>query len=287
MKLTCVGCNAKYSMADHKISGKIVRIRCRKCGEIIVASSVHEHPGGEVCAVPEVLAASPRIAERNEESVLFSLSALSARGQAKGLVSPPLPGASGAGQADPSGLIDIRMLALAQRSPSVRPKASDDIAHLGLGGVLLAPLLSPAAPPPIVATLPARRGGWPLVLAALIVALGSMVVVLLRRPAPKPAPLAIAEPAPGISLPREPTIDSTATASTASAVAVAAPPPAPLPTAPRRTAPRVASAKPPPVVPPPRQAPTVTTTQSAAQCCPGEAPTDCAIRRSVGAACSG
>jgi|HubBroStandDraft_2_1064218.scaffolds.fasta_scaffold05696_2 predicted Zn finger-like uncharacterized protein len=37
MKITCQSCQAKYNVADEKVQGKIVKIRCRKCGATIVA----------------------------------------------------------------------------------------------------------------------------------------------------------------------------------------------------------------------------------------------------------
>lgn len=35
MKITCQSCQAKYTIADEKIHGKVAKIRCRKCGETI------------------------------------------------------------------------------------------------------------------------------------------------------------------------------------------------------------------------------------------------------------
>jgi predicted Zn finger-like uncharacterized protein len=36
MKITCQSCQSKYNVADEKVQGKIVKIRCRKCGSTIV-----------------------------------------------------------------------------------------------------------------------------------------------------------------------------------------------------------------------------------------------------------
>lgn len=36
MKIVCNTCNAKYSIADEKVKGKVFKIRCKKCGESIV-----------------------------------------------------------------------------------------------------------------------------------------------------------------------------------------------------------------------------------------------------------
>jgi len=36
MKIVCDSCGAKYSIADEKVAGKVFKIRCKKCGAIIV-----------------------------------------------------------------------------------------------------------------------------------------------------------------------------------------------------------------------------------------------------------
>ncbi|MDP9035144.1 MAG: zinc-ribbon domain-containing protein, partial [Myxococcota bacterium] len=36
MKITCQACQAKYTIADEKVLGKVVKIRCKKCGATIV-----------------------------------------------------------------------------------------------------------------------------------------------------------------------------------------------------------------------------------------------------------
>ena len=36
MKITCPSCDAKYSIADEKVQGKVAKIRCKKCGATIV-----------------------------------------------------------------------------------------------------------------------------------------------------------------------------------------------------------------------------------------------------------
>src|SRR5256885_1899801 len=36
MKISCQSCQAKYTIADEKVLGKIVKIRCKKCGATIV-----------------------------------------------------------------------------------------------------------------------------------------------------------------------------------------------------------------------------------------------------------
>src|SRR5580698_9609763 len=38
MKITCQSCQAKYTIADEKVLGKIVKIRCKKCSATIVVN---------------------------------------------------------------------------------------------------------------------------------------------------------------------------------------------------------------------------------------------------------
>ena len=51
MKISCPACSAKYSIADEKVTDKLAKIRCRKCGATIVidgsqlALQVHESIG--------------------------------------------------------------------------------------------------------------------------------------------------------------------------------------------------------------------------------------------------
>jgi predicted Zn finger-like uncharacterized protein len=43
MKIVCGSCTAKYTVSDDKVQGKSVKVKCRKCGAVIVVS-----PNGEV-----------------------------------------------------------------------------------------------------------------------------------------------------------------------------------------------------------------------------------------------
>jgi predicted Zn finger-like uncharacterized protein len=47
MKISCQSCQAKYTIADEKVAGKTVKIKCKKCGATIV---VH---GNEAAAAPQ------------------------------------------------------------------------------------------------------------------------------------------------------------------------------------------------------------------------------------------
>ena len=119
MKIVCASCAAKYSIADEKIAGKVFKIRCKKCSDVIVVrgdESAEEATrvaattraaraaGGDLFAQAEtpssafgggdaddgVIASAPSArvgdayaaptGQRNESSVLFSLANLQALG---------------------------------------------------------------------------------------------------------------------------------------------------------------------------------------------------------------
>jgi predicted Zn finger-like uncharacterized protein len=44
MKIICDTCGAKYSIADEKVRGKVFKIRCKKCSEIIVVRGTADAP---------------------------------------------------------------------------------------------------------------------------------------------------------------------------------------------------------------------------------------------------
>jgi predicted Zn finger-like uncharacterized protein len=56
MKITCQSCQSKYNVADEKVQGKIVKIRCRKCGATIVVQGNGQSAGANGSAAG---AASP------------------------------------------------------------------------------------------------------------------------------------------------------------------------------------------------------------------------------------
>jgi predicted Zn finger-like uncharacterized protein len=49
MKISCQSCQAKYTIADEKVLGKIVKIRCKKCSATIVING-NELPGAQSAA---------------------------------------------------------------------------------------------------------------------------------------------------------------------------------------------------------------------------------------------
>ena len=47
MKVTCQSCQAKYTIADEKVRGKVAKIRCKKCGTTIIVNGT-DSPAGAV-----------------------------------------------------------------------------------------------------------------------------------------------------------------------------------------------------------------------------------------------
>lgn len=54
MKFLCPSCKAKYQIADEKVAGRSVRMKCRKCGFMIQVSSASASPGSLDSEPPEV-----------------------------------------------------------------------------------------------------------------------------------------------------------------------------------------------------------------------------------------
>ncbi len=50
MKISCQSCPAKYTIADEKVLGKIVKIRCKKCGATIVVNGNEMSPSNDADA---------------------------------------------------------------------------------------------------------------------------------------------------------------------------------------------------------------------------------------------
>jgi predicted Zn finger-like uncharacterized protein len=51
MKITCQACMAKYTIADEKVLGKVVKIRCKKCSATIVVNG-NESSAGASASIP-------------------------------------------------------------------------------------------------------------------------------------------------------------------------------------------------------------------------------------------
>jgi predicted Zn finger-like uncharacterized protein len=61
MKIVCGSCQAKYSIADEKVAGKVFKIRCKRCSEVIVVRGDQEEAGAAPAAAAAEEAASDAI----------------------------------------------------------------------------------------------------------------------------------------------------------------------------------------------------------------------------------
>jgi hypothetical protein len=52
MRFSCKKCNAKYAIADEKIRGKIVKVRCKHCGQVVVVRDA-KRPAATPAEVPK------------------------------------------------------------------------------------------------------------------------------------------------------------------------------------------------------------------------------------------
>ncbi|MSP24544.1 MAG: DUF4339 domain-containing protein [Myxococcales bacterium] len=144
MRFNCQSCAAKYQIADEKVAGKTIRMKCRKCDAVITVRA-KQGPEGLAVVVAPGGTAEPTSARQPEmgasDDAMAPLSAL--------------PGAS----PSPS-------LALSPLAPS--PLAASPLAASPLGALPLA--ASPLAPSPLGSTplAPSPLGSTPLPLTPLI-----------------------------------------------------------------------------------------------------------------------
>src|SRR4051812_3375952 len=65
MKVSCQACGAKYTIADDKVRGRKVKIRCKSCGTPIVVDGQSEAPAapaaGSAAAELGAAAAAPKV----------------------------------------------------------------------------------------------------------------------------------------------------------------------------------------------------------------------------------
>lgn len=176
MKITCEACAAKYSIADERIVGRTVKLRCKRCSEVLlVRGPVHVRGPAH---------------EAGEASALFSLENLQALARTDSR--PPAQGQLDA--SEQSGLVDIR--ALAQLAKAPQPKAARERALIPASpsvNTLSGPALAPVA---MESPTPGRRGlllGGGLVASVALGLIFAIVHVTNRAPlaragAPEPSP---------------------------------------------------------------------------------------------------
>ena len=144
MKFLCPSCKAKYQIADEKVSGRSVRMKCRKCGFVIPLSEIPPAPNtdppsegpGAAAAVPRAPLA-PKLGTMDAGTLPAS---------------PPAPGVA-AGKAPPARrptLADVAFGApkpaapAAPAAPGIRPAAPSAPGAPSVG--IPAPPGRPAAP---------------------------------------------------------------------------------------------------------------------------------------------
>ena len=69
MKITCQACAAKYTIADDKVRGKTVKIKCKKCGASIVASGKDGESVAPAASAPAELYWTVNVGEGDQRSV--------------------------------------------------------------------------------------------------------------------------------------------------------------------------------------------------------------------------
>jgi len=225
--------------------------------------------GGEEEVVTS--AAVPRVGQRNETSVLFSLTTLKSEASSSHDASRTTT--------ESSALIDLRALSSSAKEETTS-SPTDDIMNLSGGGAFASPLLAPpieleAERPPILPS----RSRVPVLLCALGLGIAAMITFgIVKRP---PGASSSATPPPvsvETTTPPEP--------SAPVAVVTAIIPAEPTTPAPTQSV-RVARASPTATMTAPAKssATPATTASAPPKCCPGETETTCQMRISVGAPC--
>ena len=186
MKFLCPSCKAKYQIADEKVAGRSVRMKCRKCGYVIQVSSVAgmgdalpgSDPPAAIDAMSDVSAAAPPVAPT---AVAFEPSA-------------PAPAVAST-TPQPASASAARQVELKKPAP-VRPTGP----RPAVTSIAKAPLPAPKPPPPkSSAQRPTPAAAEPAPVAAKRPIPGA-VSAPLPAVAPKPAPVAAKpQPATGIA----------------------------------------------------------------------------------------
>lgn len=210
MKIVCDDCGTRTSLADERVKGEVLQIRCKKCRHISVV--------GRDRAAPEAPRPDAQVGDqdptsmkgaRHEESVLFSLANIQALGMRGKPANATLPysaaGALGAGHGEPgvdaSGLIDIRSMVSA-------PALATTGASASAGAVCFSDLGSYASPisaaPVMLPATAEQRPGWlvPGLLGVGGILLLTVIVLVVILTVRKLEPQVVAVP-PSTPLPKE------------------------------------------------------------------------------------
>ena len=74
MKISCQSCAAKYTIADEKVVGKVIKIKCKKCGATIVVN------GNDPAALAQQIQAEAASFDENASTQLFAQSGAAGAG---------------------------------------------------------------------------------------------------------------------------------------------------------------------------------------------------------------
>jgi predicted Zn finger-like uncharacterized protein len=143
VKFSCDKCQTKYSIADEKVRGKVLKIRCKKCDNVIV---LREAPAPAPVAAP---VAAPSAAAQDDGDMATRAVALDPQTLAALRSGGPMPGAGGGNGAFSGGGGSAAVIAKSapqeSEEDSTRVFGQDDIQNL----------LKKEAPRPAVARAPA------------------------------------------------------------------------------------------------------------------------------------
>ncbi len=140
MKFLCDNCKAKYQIADEKVAGKTVRMKCRKCGhQIEVRAAVTETSVSN--APPRPPTSSPGAPRAPQKSLATSLSAAKPRAPSPSVV----PAGGGAGTGALAGAFKSNVQDAPASVPPETPSASLELSvtdewYVAINGVPVGPV---------------------------------------------------------------------------------------------------------------------------------------------------
>jgi len=157
MKFLCPSCKAKYQIADEKVAGRQVRMKCRKCGFVIPLSEIPTAPtsvppgeeGAVAPAIPKAPLAPTGTAPAAPKAPSPAAPAVSAAKPASpaapsvGAVKPASPAAPAVGPAKPGAPAAPPAVSAKPAVPPRRPTLADVAIGPAKPG---APVVRPAAP---------------------------------------------------------------------------------------------------------------------------------------------
>lgn len=242
MKFLCDICKAKYQIADDKVAGKTVRMKCRRCGHVVEISAAQVDAAVTESSVARKMPVDPLGAGRAEEAKPMGSGAFDVTDEETQVMPPerPVPPAA---VSQPFSLSTPRAPGAGLGSSTPRPATPPARPALGLvprnpPTTPVAPLGSPPglrpAPRPLGAPRPLSKPlgsplGAPRPLSPPGATRSSTSSLAAVRPGAAPAPAAGVAPSSATSEPAEPALAATPSLDEALSRSVAETP-APLPT---------------------------------------------------------